>query len=177
MSADFKQNHFDLFGLPRRFRLDAAALDHAWRTIAAEVHPDRHAQGGEADKRVALMMTTRVNEAYRTLKSPVSRARYLLSLSGVDTQEETNTSMPVDFLMEQIEWREAIEDASASRDTAGLEKLGAELHQETVALQNELAAALDDNNDLDRAAVLVRKCRFMEKLGQEIDDAVEDALS
>jgi len=177
MSADFNQDYFDLFGLPHRFRIDSPALDRAWRAISAEVHPDRHAHAGEADKRAALMLTTRVNEAYRTLKTPVARARYLLSLQGVDTKEDTNTSMPMDFLMAQIEWREAIEDAQTSRNTAQLEKLGGDLDKESATMEAELAIALDDEHNLDSAAILVRKLRFMEKLGQEIEDAIEDALS
>ena len=177
MSAEFNQNYFALFGLPQRFNLDSDALDTAWRTVAAEVHPDRYAHEGEAQQRVALMMSTRVNEAYRTLKSPLARARYLLSLAGVDTQEESNTSMPVDFLMAQIEWREAIEDAQSARDTDALDQLLTQLRQETLALETELETALDQSGDLDLATVLVRKCRFMEKLEQEIDEAAENVLS
>jgi molecular chaperone HscB len=177
MRAEFNQNHFELFGLARRFHMDREALDLAWRTVAAEVHPDRFAHAGDAEKRVALMMATRVNEAYHTLKSPLARARYLLALAGVDTQEESNTSMPVDFLMEQIEWREAIEDAQSAGDCALLEQLATRLRQETDTLEAALEDALDQSGDLDLATVLVRKCRFMEKLGQEIDDAVDNLLS
>lgn len=177
MNAAFNQNHFALFGLPQRFRQDRAELDQAWRTVAAEVHPDRYAHAGEAEKRVALMMATRVNEAYQTLRSPVARARYLLSLAGVDTQEESNTSMPADFLMAQIEWREAIEDAQSAKDPAALDQLASTLRQETRELEQALETALDQSGDLDLATLLVRKCRFMEKLGQEIDDAAENVLS
>jgi molecular chaperone HscB len=173
----FDQNHFALFGLPQRFRLEREALDQAWRAVAAEVHPDRFAHAGEAEKRVALMLSTQVNEAYRTLKSPLSRARYLLSLNNVDTQEESNTSMPGDFLMAQIEWREAIEDAQAATDTGALEKLAGDLRQETARMLEQLELALDQQADLDLATLLVRKCRFMEKLEQEIDEAIETILS
>ncbi|TDR78298.1 Fe-S protein assembly co-chaperone HscB [Paludibacterium purpuratum] len=177
MNPDFQQSHFALFGLPERFALDVTQLDHAWRAVAAEVHPDRFAHAGDAEKRVALMMATRVNEAYRTLKSPLPRARYLLTLAGVDTQEETNTSMPADFLMQQMEWREAIEDASRARDAAALEKLAVQLSDASRALERQLGEAIDQEQDLDLAAALVRKLRFLEKLGQEIDDALEQALS
>ncbi|BEV72075.1 MULTISPECIES: Fe-S protein assembly co-chaperone HscB [unclassified Paludibacterium] len=177
MNPDFQQSHFALFGLPERFALDSAQLDQAWRAVAAEVHPDRYAHAGDAEKRVALMMATRVNEAYRTLKSPLARARYLLTLAGTDTQEETNTSMPGAFLMQQMTWRETIEDARRARDSATLDRLAAELRDETRQLEQQLVHTLDIERDDDQAALLVRKWRFLEKLGQEVDDALEQALS
>ncbi|WP_041703082.1 Fe-S protein assembly co-chaperone HscB [Pseudogulbenkiania sp. NH8B] len=176
MNFDFKQDHFSLFGLPRRFALDAGQLDSAWRTVAAQVHPDRYASASDAEKRAALMMATHANEAYRTLKSPLARARYLLQLAGVDTQEDTNTSMPADFLMAQMEWREAIGEAKDEHDVAALEKLARDLQRDAAALQQQLGVALDDTGDLDAAAVLVRKLRFLEKLEQEIGDAIETLL-
>ena len=132
MNTDFSQDFFSLFGLPRRFAIDSSLLDSAWRAAAAQVHPDRYAASPDAEKRSALMLSTRVNEAYRTLKSPLSRARYLLQLSGVDTQEESNTAMPGDFLMAQMEWREDIDDAR--RDLNRLEALSARLRAEADAL-------------------------------------------
>ena len=92
-------NHFELFGLVPAFALDIAGLEAAYREIQSKVHPDRFAHAGDAEKRVALMLSTRVNEGYQTLKAPLARARYLLKLQGVDTQEETNTAMPAAFLM------------------------------------------------------------------------------
>jgi molecular chaperone HscB len=174
MNHDFNQDFFALFGLPRRFAQDTAALDAAWRAATVQVHPDRYASAGDAEKRSALMLATRVNEAYQTLKSPLNRARYLLQLSGVDTQEENNTRMPADFLMAQMEWREDIDDARASMDA--LESLSRRLRGEVKAMQAELETALDARGDLDCAAVLVRKLRFMEKLDQEIGDAIESLL-
>ncbi|OWY39213.1 Fe-S protein assembly co-chaperone HscB [Xenophilus sp. AP218F] len=176
MSTDFTQDFFTLFGLPRRFAQDSAALDQAWRAAAAQVHPDRFAAGSDAEKRSALMLATRVNEAYQTLKSPLNRARYLLQLAGVDTQEDTNTRMPADFLMAQMQWRENIEDASHAADLAALEALSGELRGEVRQLQAELGQALDRDADLDAAALLVRKLRFLEKLDQEIGDAIEGLL-
>ncbi|OHX20255.1 Fe-S protein assembly co-chaperone HscB [Chromobacterium sphagni] len=174
MNTDFSQDFFNLFGLPRRFAIDSQQLDGAWRAAAAQVHPDRYAASSDAEKRSALMLSTRVNEAYQTLKSPLSRARYLLLLSGVDTQEESNTAMPGDFLMAQMEWREDIDDAR--RDLARLETLSSRLRGEVKSLLSTLEQALDSRADLDGATVLVRKLRFMEKLDQEIGDAIESLL-
>src|SRR6266850_6077128 len=104
-------SHFELFGLAPAFALDLGRLDAAYRDIQAKVHPDRFAHAGDAERRASMQMTTRVNEAYRTLKSPVQRAKYLLELHGVDVGFETNTAMPREFLMEQMELREQLEEA------------------------------------------------------------------
>src|SRR5436190_9808329 len=104
-------NPFELFGLTPAFSLDAEALEAAYREIQSRVHPDRFAHAGDAERRASLQWTTRVNEAYRALKSPVQRASHLLSLYGVDVAVETNTEMPAQFLMHQMELREALENA------------------------------------------------------------------
>ena len=118
-------SYFELFDLPVRFAVDGEALETAYRKVQAEVHPDRFASAPEAERRRALELATEANEAFQTLRSPVARARYLLQLRGIDTQEETNTAMPVDFLMAQMEWREAVADARAASDVEGLEQLAA----------------------------------------------------
>jgi len=176
MSADFSQDHFALFQLPRCFRIDSARLDSAWRTAAAAAHPDRFAAASDAEKRVALMQATRINEAYQTLKSPVDRARYLLQLAGVDTAEETNTSMPAAFLMAQMEWREAIGDARAAANVDALESLSRQLRADVKALEAELADALDSQADHQAAALAVRKLRFLEKLEADLGEALEALL-
>src|SRR5258708_6988287 len=109
------KNHFELFGLTPAYALDLEHLDRAYRDIQSKVHPDRYAHAGDAERRASMQMTTRVNEAYRTLKSPVQRAKYLLALQGVDVGFETNTAMPREFLMQQMELRDRLEQA---RDAA-----------------------------------------------------------
>src|SRR5438132_12609726 len=109
------QNHFELFGLQAAFSVDEAALDQSYREIQSRVHPDRFAHAGDAERRASLQWTTRVNEAYRTLRNPVSRASHLLALNGIDVAFETNTAMPAEFLMEQMELREALEEATQSK--------------------------------------------------------------
>lgn len=117
------RNHFELFGLPVRFETDLAALDAAYRGVQGAVHPDRHAGGTAADRRVAMQLATHANEAYRTLRDPARRGAYLCALAGVDVEFESNTAMPAQFLMQQIEWREALDDARAARSAAGLQAL------------------------------------------------------
>src|SRR6188768_334625 len=109
------QNHFDLFGLPLSFSIEGETLERSYREIQSKVHPDRFAHAGDAERRASLQWTTRVNEAYRTLKDPVQRAKHLLELHGVDVAFETNTQMPTDFLMRQLELREELEAAAAKK--------------------------------------------------------------
>jgi len=120
---DFSRNHFDLLGLPVRYGMDAAALDAAYRALQTEVHPDRFAGGSDADKRLALQASARVNEAYRALKDPVQRAQYLLSLNGVDAVGDTDTQLPLDFLERQLERREEASEALAKADEHTLSSL------------------------------------------------------
>jgi len=167
---NLQQDHFQLFGLPQSFAIDATQLDLHYRALQAQVHPDKSAHLSEAEQRLAMQHSTQVNEAYQTLRNPLKRARYLLSLHGVDTQEETNTAMPVDFLMEQMEWREAVAEAD---DVSMLDELEARLHRETRALENELAGKIDNEKNYADAAGLVRKLRFMEKLAEEIHSAYD----
>ena len=171
--VDLQLDHFRLFGLAPSFQLDRAQLDLAFRDLQAQVHPDKSAHLGELAQRLAMQRSTLVNEAYQTLKSPIRRARYLLSLQGVDTQEETNTAMPVDFLMAQMEWREAVEEAVKARDLDALEKMEVRVKAQTRELETLLAVKIDAEQDYALAAGLVRKLRFMEKLAEEIHSAYD----
>jgi len=110
------QNHFVLFHLPQRFAIDMKALESAYHEVQNQAHPDKFAQATGAEKRVAMQWATRANEAYQTLKNPLKRAAYLCELHGVDLQTESNTSMPPVFLMQQMEWREELDDAKAGKD-------------------------------------------------------------
>ncbi len=163
----FSQDHFSLFGLPRRFAIDVAALDARYRDLQREVHPDRFATAAAAEQRASMEMATRVNEAYRTLKSPLARARYLLELAGIDVAVETNTAMPADFLTQQMSWREALEEATEAGDAARLEALDAQVRAVLDASFVGLAAALDDGKGAT-AAALVRQLMFLDKLRGEI---------
>ena len=171
---DLQKNHFQLFGLAQSFEIDAAQLDRQYRDLQAQVHPDKSTHLSEAEQRLAMQHSTQVNEAYQTLRSPLRRARYLLSLHGVDTQEDTNTGMPLDFLMEQMEWREAIAEVEQARDELALDELEARLHRETRELEIQLAGKIDAEKNYADAAGLVRKLRFMEKLAEEIHSAYDE---
>jgi len=163
-------SHFELFGLEPAFRLDTAALERAYREIQSQVHPDRFAHAGDAERRASLQWTTRVNEAYRSLKNPVRRASHILALHGVDVAFETDTAMPRDFLMQQMELREALEEA---KDAAALEALHGRLSAEKQEIEARIGEAIDERKDYGAAAGLVRKLQFLERLDDQIDAAYE----
>jgi len=170
---NFQQNFFELFGLPMRYQIDEAQLNQRFHTLQAEVHPDKFASFPEAERRVSMQWATKINEAYQTLHNSTQRARYLLSLHGVDTQEETNTAMPADFLMQQMEWREAIEEAQQTGDAAALDELESRMQHEMRQLEIQLAVKIDNSHDYLGAASDVRKLKFMEKLAEEISSAFD----
>ena len=173
---DFTQNHFALFGLPEIFAQELGQLENRYRTLVAECHPDRAAAEDDATKRLALQASTQVNEAWQTLKSPLARARYLLKLRGIDTQEQTNTAMPIDFLITQMQWREAIEEAEANKNIEQLDTLNRELRAEIEAHESNLGALIDTAHNYPEAALAVRKLRFLEKLEEDIGHAIEKIM-
>ncbi len=166
---DFSRNHFDLFGLEPRFRCDAAALERAFRALQGEVHPDRFATAGDAERRLALQSSARVNEAYGVLKDPVERARYLLQLNGVDALAETDTALPLEFLERQLERREQAAEAAGAGDRAALAAIRAGIDAELQTAEARLAALLDDAQAFDEARMRVREFRFLAKVREDVD--------
>jgi molecular chaperone HscB len=166
------QNHFELFQLPATFAVDMDALDSAYREIQGRVHPDRFVNASDAEKRVAMQWATRANEAYRTLRHPQKRAQYLCELHGVDLQTESNTAMPLDFLMQQMELREALGDARAAKDAAALDELDAQVRGERKRRLAQVGTLLDAGAYQD-AAQGVRALMFLDKFGDELHYAFE----
>ena len=165
-------DHFELFDLPARFALDMAALDGAYRSVQGQVHPDRFAAGSAAETRVAMQWATQANEAYRTLRSPLRRAAYLCERAGVPIGAESNTAMPAEFLMQQMQWRETLDDARASRDGTSLQALNSCTTVERDRLLGEIERALDVDSDPGHAALLVRQLMFIEKFASELASSV-----
>jgi molecular chaperone HscB len=167
-------NHFELFGLAPAFALEPEGLQRRYREIQSQVHPDRFAHAGDAERRASLQWTTRVTEAYRTLMDPVQRAKHILELHGVDVAFETNTQMPADFLIQQLELREELEAAVSGKDAAALERLKTDLLDSRKALIGQIGEAIDSRKDYAGAAGLVRKLMFLDKLDAEIEAAYEE---
>jgi molecular chaperone HscB len=173
MTPEFTRNHFEILGLPLAYAVDPSRLESGYRSLQSQVHPDKFAAASEAERRVAMQWAARANEAYTTLRDPVDRARYLLSLKGFDTGEESNTAMPADFLMQQMEWREAVAEARAGKDAARLGSLRDELAVEHGEMLRLLERAIDRDSNFDAGCSLVRKLRFLQKLEEEIDEGLE----
>jgi molecular chaperone HscB len=163
-------SYFELFDLEPRFGIVAEQLDRAYRSLASRVHPDRYAHADAGTQRTALQLATDANEAYRTLKKPLLRARHLLGLRGVETSER-GSSVSTDFLMEQMEWREALSDAKAGHDRNALQTLARAVRNHSTNLQQRLAVLLDAEQNNSAAAETTYQLMFVEKLLTDIDDA------
>lgn len=166
------QNHFELFHLPQRFAIDVKLLEEAYRGVQNQVHPDKFASAPEAERRVAMQWATRANEAYQTLKNPYKRAAYLCELHGIDLQTESNTAMPREFLIQQMEWREALDEARETKDLDALEDLADEL-QATIKRALVRIGAQIEADDYEAAAQGVRQLMFLEKFGSEVARVVD----
>jgi molecular chaperone HscB len=172
---DIHDNHFAFFGIPERFAIDAAALDRAYRDVQTRVHPDRFVHAGATEQRVALQWATRANEAYRVLREPLERAIYLCTLRGQDPADEHDTRMAGPFLMQQLEWREALDDARDRADVAAIAGLDAQLDAMRVRLRGEVEAALDRDGDTKLASERVRQWMFVERFGEDVASAARRA--
>ena len=170
---DIRDHHFELFGLPVGFAIDRATLDAAYRELQNRVHPDKFATGSDAEKRVALQWAARANEAYRSLLDPAKRAAYLCELRGADLHAKSNSPMSPEFLMQQMDWRESLEEARAAGDSAALEKLDSERKAARSILLARIENLLDQSTDVQHAAESVRQLMFLEKFGEEVGDAFE----
>jgi molecular chaperone HscB len=166
------ENHFVLFQLTPAFAIDTAQLDAAYRELQSRVHPDKFAAATDTEKRIAMQWATRANEAYQTLKNPLKRASYLCELNGVDLGIESNTSMPSAFLMQQMEWREALDDARHAKDFAALEALDVALRAARRQQLDDIGGLLDSGR-YDEAGARVRQLMFVEKFGEEVERAFE----
>jgi molecular chaperone HscB len=163
---------YTLFGLPQQYALDRSELDARRRDLQAQVHPDRFASEGAAAQRVAMQWAVRVNEAWQRLKDPLARGAYLCELRGVPIDAERNTAMPPAFLMQQMAWREELEDAA---NLAAVEKLDEQVLQHERQLFTELGAMLDARGDTAAAAVQVRALMFVARFRSDISRRL-DAL-
>jgi molecular chaperone HscB len=158
-----RKTDFELFSLEPKFRLDAEALSASFLKLQMLTHPDRFAAGTDSEKRLSLQLTTRINEAYQRLKEPLSRGRYLCELRGALIQAETNTAMPHSFLIEQMQWREALDESNAD-----VPALKTEVLAKKAALLADMERQLDTERDAHAASASVRQLMFVEKFLQTI---------
>lgn len=167
---NLQSTDFELFGLPVQFAQDRVQLDARWKELQREAHPDKFAAQGAAAQRVAMQWSVRINEAYQRLKNPMKRASYLCELNGAQINAENNTAMPSDFLMQQMEWREALEDAE------NIDDLNQIALESTVSGRKQLLKieqTLDQEKDFAAAAQQVRSLMFIERFASEVDARID----
>ena len=162
---NLQSDDFELFGVPRRFAQERSALDARWKELQREAHPDRFAAQGAAAQRVAMQWSVRINEAYQRLKDPQRRAAYLCELHGAPIRAEDNTAMPAEFLMQQMQWREDLEDATSP---AAVDVLEAEVQQARSAALERCASLIDTQSDFAAAAQQVRALMFIARFAKDI---------
>ncbi len=170
---NLQDNDFALFGLPERFAQDRAAIDAAWKALQRQAHPDQFAAQGAAAQRVAMQWSVRINEAYQRLKDPQRRAAYVCELRGAPIQAENNTAMPSAFLIQQMEWREALDAASTEEELRVLSEVPAKTG---ASLLLKCEQMLDQAQDWKGAAQQVRALMFVQRFAAEIQ-AKRDALA
>jgi molecular chaperone HscB len=164
--VNLQSDDFELFGLARRFAQDRAAIDARWKELQREAHPDRFAAQGAAAQRVAMQWSVRINEAYQRLKDPLKRAAYLCELRGAPIDAENNTAMPAEFLMEQMAWRESLEEADSAE---ALDLLDSNLAAARQQVLQHIEQMLDAEGDPKAAAQQVRALMFIERFGADVE--------
>jgi molecular chaperone HscB len=168
--VNLQDDDFTLFGLAEQFAQDRSRLDARWKELQREAHPDKFAAQGAAAQRVAMQWSVRINEAYQRLKDPLARAAYLCELRGAPVQAHSNTAMPAQFLMQQMEWREALDEAD---DVPAVEALLAQVRAEQAVLLQQCTQLLDQQNDPTAAVSAVRALMFIDKFSQDLNQRLD----
>ncbi len=173
MQSDLTKNFFFLFGFPATYNIDVEQLTQRYRDLQSQLHPDKFAVATEQEKRLAMQLTAHINEGFSTLKDPLKRGRYLLEMKGIDTDDETDTAMPPEFLMEQMELREQLDEARQDSDPlTRLESLIGHVDRcwqsRIQNLRDCLQTGTDESNQ--QARMLIREMQFLQKLTHEIEE-------
>jgi molecular chaperone HscB len=163
---NLQSGDFELFGLAPQFAQDRAAIDARWKDLQREAHPDKFAAQGAAAQRLAMQWSVRINEAYQRLKDPLKRAAYLCELNGAPVNAENNTAMPPAFLMQQMEWREALDEARSAAELEALAEQVAAARQESLQTCGQL---LDQQQDYPQAVQRVRALMFIERFAGDVE--------
>ena len=168
--VNLQSNDFELFGVAKQFAQDRAALDARWKELQREAHPDKFAAQGNAAQRVAMQWSVRINEAYQRLRDPLKRAAYLCELAGSPVNAHSNTAMPAAFLMQQMQWREDLDDADSDE---ALIELRETVDATQRMLLSECAQRIDHLHDFAAAVQSVRALMFIEKFGRDLELAFD----
>ena len=170
MNLNLQSNDFEIFGIAPGFAVDRAALDARWKDLQREAHPDRFATADAQAQRQAMQWSVRINEAYQRLKDPLKRAAYLCELNGAPIEAENNTAMPPAFLMQQMEWREALDDAQTAQD---LERMADEVAAARAAMLKALQTTADVDRDFQALSGQVRALMFVERFARDVENRLD----
>ncbi len=170
MNLNLQSTDFEIFGLCPRFAVDRAALDARWKDLQREAHPDRFATADAQTQRQAMQWSVRINEAYQRLKNPLKRAAYLCELHGAPIQAENNTAMPAAFLMQQMQWREDLDEASAVAD---LERMADDVAAARRDMLQALQTTADELHDWPALARQVRALMFVERFARDVESRID----
>ena len=167
---NLQSDDFELFGLEKRFKQDRAELDARWKDLQRQAHPDKFSAQGAAAQRVAMQWSVRINEAYQRLKTPLRRAAYLCELHGAPVNAENNTAMPASFLMQQMQWREELDEARGAED---LEQISQQCRQAERDALLKIEQLLDQSHDYGAAVAQVRALMFIERFAADVTDRLD----
>jgi molecular chaperone HscB len=167
---NLQSTDFELFQIPMQFAQDRAVLDMRWKELQREAHPDKFAAQGVAAQRIAMQWSVRINEAYQRLKDPLRRASYLCELHGAPIHAEKNTAMPTDFLLQQMQWREALEEAKTVQD---MEEIASQSNHSGREQLSKIEQTIDIDKDFAAAAQQVRSLMFIERFSSEVDVRID----
>jgi len=168
--VNLQSDDFELFGLEQRFEQDRAVLDARWKDLQREAHPDKFTAQGAAAQRVAMQWSVRINEAYQRLKNPLKRAAYLCELHGAPVNAENNTAMPTSFLMQQMQWREELDEADGAEDLAQISRQCRQAERETLL---KIERLLDQSHDYTAAVAQVRALMFIERFVADVNERLD----
>lgn len=163
-------NDFEIFGIEPAFALDRDALDQRWKDLQREAHPDRFAAADAQAQRQAMQWSVRINEAYQRLKDPLKRAAYLCELNGSPIQAENNTAMPAAFLMQQMQWREDLEEAGAAPE---LERMADDVAATRSRMLLDLQQTADVQRNFTALAGQVRALMFVERFARDVENRLD----
>ena len=169
-------NPFALFDLPVAFQVDSALLNERYLALQKSLHPDNFSATSAQEQRLAIQKSAEINDALRILKDPIARADSIIALNTGETENpEEKSNNDIDFLMQQMEWRETLENIENRKDTDELTAFAQEINQIRHAILSELSTALDAQH-WDIARAITDKLRFIKKLQAEIERVEETLL-
>ncbi|AGF48258.1 molecular chaperone HscB [Candidatus Kinetoplastibacterium oncopeltii TCC290E] len=163
-------NYFSTFGLPVSFSIDQNKLEKSWRHLSCIVHPDRYINSDDIDRKSSIEMASFVNEAYKVLKDPISRAIHICKINGISCKKTSDNSIV--FLEQQLLWRESVDDLYKSKDLDGLKKLEKVLYTERDERFLILSNLLDVNFDYINASILINELMFIDKICNNIKEKI-----